>query len=214
MAGELDDPGNQGQLPRTDRRVARTKAAIEEAFAALVNEHGYENVTVEEIAMTADVAKATFYAHYDNKAAVLHAVFSRLTQERVERISYREGPWTGGVRRSAVRYMYEHAGDQPDIYKVCLGDPVVRASYAASLARAAEDNIDKRLAALGRQPRVSVPVMSRAFAAGLVGILEAWLEGEIEGSAHEVADMALDVVVAGVAWGQRVTLEELGYLDD
>ena len=48
---------------RTQRRVARTKAAIEDAFVQLVLEQGYERVAVEDITDRADLARATFYAH-------------------------------------------------------------------------------------------------------------------------------------------------------
>ena len=74
---------------RVQRRVARTKAAIEDAFVQLVLEHGYERVAVEDICDRADLARATFYAHYPNKEAVLFAVFNRLTEDLMERVAYR-----------------------------------------------------------------------------------------------------------------------------
>ena len=52
---------------RTERRVARTKAAIEDAFVQLVLEHGYERVAVEDISDRADLARATVYAHYPTR---------------------------------------------------------------------------------------------------------------------------------------------------
>jgi len=78
---------------RTERRVARTKAAIEDAFVQLVLERGYDRVAVEDIADRADLARATFYAHYPNKEAVLFSVSNRLVEDLMERISYRDGPW-------------------------------------------------------------------------------------------------------------------------
>jgi Bacterial regulatory proteins, tetR family len=51
---------------RVQRRAARTKAAIEDAFVQLVLERGYERSAVEDITDRADLARATFYAHYPN----------------------------------------------------------------------------------------------------------------------------------------------------
>ena len=68
---------------RVQRRVARTKAAIEDAFVQLVLERGYDRVTVEDITDRADLARATFYAHYPNKEAVQYSVFNRLTEDLV-----------------------------------------------------------------------------------------------------------------------------------
>ena len=87
---------------RVQRRVARTKAAIEDAFVQLVLERGYERVAVEDITDRADLARATFYAHYPNKEAGLFSVFNRLTEDLMQRIAYQGGPWNV-VRRDACR---------------------------------------------------------------------------------------------------------------
>ena len=75
------------------RRVARTTAAIEDAFSQLVLEQGYERVTVDDICDRADLARATIYPHYPNKEAVLLSVSSRLTEDLMGRIAYQDGPW-------------------------------------------------------------------------------------------------------------------------
>ena len=84
---------------RVQRRVARTKAAIEDAFVQLVLERGYDRVTVEDITDRADLARATFYAHYPNKEAVQYSVFNRLTEDLVQRIADQGGPrpWSPGT---------------------------------------------------------------------------------------------------------------------
>src|SRR6516162_6182672 len=78
---------------RAQRRVARTKAAIEDAFVQLVLERGYERVAVEDISDRADLARATFYSHYPNKEAVLFSVFNRLIEDLVQRIADQGGAW-------------------------------------------------------------------------------------------------------------------------
>jgi AcrR family transcriptional regulator len=207
--GVVQEPVSQ-PLSRTERRVLKTKAAIEEAFVAVVLREGYDQATVEDIAQEADVAKATFYAHYESKEALLTAVFSKLLADLAQRISYREGPWNT-VRRGAVEALYAHARELQDLYKVCLRDPRARSSYTASVTRYAEENFVRRLAALGREPRVPAPVMARAFAGAHVALLESWLEGEIAGSDQDLAAMQLDLLIAGFAWAHRITLAELGY---
>jgi hypothetical protein len=56
-----------------------------------------------------------------------------------------------------------------------------------------------------------VPVMARAFVGAHVAILEAWLAGELDGDAEQLASMALDLLVAGAAWAHGFRLDELGY---
>ena len=195
---------------RVQRRVARTRAAIEDAFVQLVLEHGYDRVAVEDICDRADLARATFYSHYPNKEAVLLAVSGRLLEDLMQRIAYRGGPWDE-VRRDAMQAMYKHAAEMPDLYRACMSDARTRQAYLSILTRGAEQNFRARLKAFNRQPRVPVPVMARAFAGAHVAILEAWLAGELEGDVEQRASMALDLLVAGSAWANGFGLDELGY---
>ena len=195
---------------RVQRRVARTKAAIEDAFVQLVLEHGYERVAVEDICDRADLARATFYAHYPNKEAVLFAVFNRLIEDLMQRIAYRSGPWNE-VRRDAIQTGYAHAAEMPDLYRACLSDARTRRAYVSTLSRYAEQNFRDRLNAVNNQPRIPVPVMARAFVGAHLAILEAWLAGELQGDIEELASMALDLFVAGGAWAHGLRLDEVGY---
>jgi len=195
---------------RVQRRVARTKAAIEDAFVQLVLEQGYERVAVEDISDRADLARATFYAHYPNKEAVLFSVSNRLTEDLMQRIAYRSGPWNV-VRRDAIQAAYMHAAERPDLYRACLSDARTRQAYLSTLSRYVEQNFRDRLKALNRQPRVPVPVMARGFVGAHLAILEAWLGGELDGDVEELASMALDLLIAGGAWANGVRLDELGY---
>jgi len=50
-----------------DRRVQRTRALLQDALIALMMEKGYEAATVQDIIDRANVARATFNAHFANK---------------------------------------------------------------------------------------------------------------------------------------------------
>src|SRR5882762_8220495 len=50
-----------------DRRVARTRKALQHALLALMLKKGYDAITVEEICAEADVGRSTFYAHFTGK---------------------------------------------------------------------------------------------------------------------------------------------------
>jgi AcrR family transcriptional regulator len=194
---------------RTQRRVARTKAAIEDAFVALVLERGYDQVTVEDITDRADLARATFYAHYPNKEAVQFSVFNRLTEDLVQRLAGQGGP-PGAVHRDVILAAYTQAADMPDLYRTCLSDARTRQAHLSALSRYAEHNFRDRLTASGTQPRVPVPVMARAFVGAHVALLEAWLADELDGDIEELASMALDLLIYGTAWAHGIRLDEPG----
>jgi len=199
-----------GPGSRVQRRVARTKAAIEDAFVQLVLEQGYERVAVEDIADRADLARATFYAHYPNKEAVLLSVSNRLTENLMQRIAYQGGPWNV-VRRDALQTAYKHAAENPDLYRACMSEARTRQAYLSIVSRYAEQNFRDRLDALGRQPRIPVTVVARGFVGAALAILDAWLAGELDGDIEQLASMALDLFIAGGAWANGISLDEIGY---
>lgn len=56
---------------REDRRVIRTKKAIRTAFAELIAEKEYKDITVTDIAQRADINRKTFYNYYHNTEDLL-----------------------------------------------------------------------------------------------------------------------------------------------
>ena len=56
---------------KEDRRVIRTKKAIRSAFAELIAEKEYKDITVTDIAERADINRKTFYNYYSNIEALM-----------------------------------------------------------------------------------------------------------------------------------------------
>ncbi len=63
---------------KEDRRVQRTQRLLREALLALIQEKGFEALSVQEIIDRANVGRATFYAHFDNKEDLLVSGFDEL----------------------------------------------------------------------------------------------------------------------------------------
>lgn len=51
----------------TDLRVIRTKEAIQKALVDLIEEKGFEAITVKDITTKAGINRGTFYTHYEDK---------------------------------------------------------------------------------------------------------------------------------------------------
>lgn len=61
-----------------DRRQRKTREAIFHAFTKLLSEKNFSQITVCEIITNADVARATFYAHFETKDSLLKQLCEEL----------------------------------------------------------------------------------------------------------------------------------------
>lgn len=51
---------------KIDRRIKKTKIALQEAFIKLLNKKNFDEITITDISREADTSRKTFYNHYSN----------------------------------------------------------------------------------------------------------------------------------------------------
>jgi AcrR family transcriptional regulator len=55
----------------TDRRILRTREAIQDALIDLIEDRGFESISIKDIAERANINRGTFYLHYHDKFDLL-----------------------------------------------------------------------------------------------------------------------------------------------
>ena len=74
------------QDEKEDPRITRTRGLLEQAFMEVVAEKGFQSVSVQDITDKAGVNRATFYAHFADKYALLdHSIRMQFKQELEKR---------------------------------------------------------------------------------------------------------------------------------
>ncbi|MCP4368162.1 MAG: TetR family transcriptional regulator, partial [Deltaproteobacteria bacterium] len=63
---------------KPDRRAIRSKRLIIEALRELILEKDYKKISVSDIVKRADIGRATFYAHFEDKEDLGKFFFSQL----------------------------------------------------------------------------------------------------------------------------------------
>jgi AcrR family transcriptional regulator len=66
---------------RRERKKREMRERIYETARLLFLEHGFEATTVEQISETADIAQATFFNYFPNKAAVLREMTREVSEQ-------------------------------------------------------------------------------------------------------------------------------------
>ena len=68
-------------MPRSDRRRQRTRAAIIAAGQHLFATRSLEGVSIDDIVAAADVAKGSFYNHFDHKEGLADTIIERVQDD-------------------------------------------------------------------------------------------------------------------------------------
>src|SRR5215469_9451445 len=123
---------------QTDLRVRRTQANLREALIGLIEEKGFDAVTVGDIAERAMVNRATFYRHYPDKYALVTGIFEEAVNQIFREIAplpqNLEGllsSWSELDAKAADSYIssqlaawsafFEHVARNARLYRVMLG---------------------------------------------------------------------------------------------
>ena len=169
-----------------DRRVRRTKAALQRAMVELVVEQGYHDISIDALASRADVTRATFYAHYPTKEALLTAVVDRFADEVVAALEASEEE-AGPAGRLEV--LLEHARGARDVLGIIVrgegdGGPLRRFTERVEAVIAAD--LAERSAASGVTPRLDRTLITHLRAAQVVAAV-AWFLDHPKASPSETA---------------------------
>lgn len=156
-----------------DRRVRKTKAALQQAMVELVIEQGYEAISIDALAGRADVTRATFYAHYPSKAALLTAVVDAFADAVIAALEAAEGADHPGGR---LEVLLEQARASRDVLGIIVrgegdGGPLRRFTERVEEVIAAD--LAARMAESHATPRVDPSLITRLRAAQVVAAV-AW----------------------------------------
>jgi AcrR family transcriptional regulator len=192
----------KGPDAQPDRRVRRSRAAIRDAFLALVSERGYEQVTVDDVARRADIARATFYAHFRDKNELLTSIVGELTAELATAAMPLTPSGTTPLQGAAVRELFRFADANRDLYRVVVSGEAggrARHAYVEALIEPVVGFLTAYAAAHGSRPRVAPDILARAWVGSLTAVLEWWLTVDDPPTADEAVLHFMRYAVPGLA---------------
>ena len=185
-----------------DRRVRRTRDALQKAFIALILDKGYDTLTIEEICAAADVGRSTFYAHYaskdDLKRSAIDEHLRTLFQQSREA---HPGETDGKEPVSPTLAILEHAREHRDYCRA-----VVRGGGAAlaveTIREALADHIRQEVRDL--DPDGASSAFLREFTVQYVvgafmSVLTWWIQSGAKRPAEEMEALFRDITRKGTA---------------
>lgn len=165
---------------KTDRRIAKSRTAIQNAFLTLLSARGFDAVTVKEIAELADVSRKTFYLHYVDKHDLLNAIITTRLDELAVICEQKRGK--GLVEGTVIWFCYFE--ERRDFFAALFATEST-VSFRYRLLDFMMEQLGQKLEAV--DPAKNTEVLRRFMGMAVLGIVEACVLGRLEQSTQAAA---------------------------
>ena len=196
--------------PAADTLRERTRRAVQgeliDAAQRLFAEHGFEAVTVDQIAAAAGMSKRSFFRYFTGKDEVILGKVARQGEEFARALAARpsdEPVWT------ALRRMFDWAveyGSDPavgrhaaEMDRLIQSSPTLRAGYLQRMEHAQTQVVEELLRREGQQGAASLPRIAAAavVAAAFAALLQAHAHAQATGTSFGAAlDDAMEAIAS------------------
>jgi AcrR family transcriptional regulator len=172
---------------KMDRRVQRTRELLKNALMQLIDEKGYDAITVQDVVERANVGRTTFYSHYESKDDLLLDHYTEFASHLIE---------------SPLSYD-DLMGDDPPVEMVrflqtmtqgkARYSAITRGRYAEFVIRGAYLQLERNLTASlhaafpDTKPAYSLDLLVNYVVRAQHSLIDWWLTGRTDHSVEDVA---------------------------
>jgi AcrR family transcriptional regulator len=179
------------------RRSAATRQRIHDTALRLFQEHGFEAVTVGQIAAGAGVSVPTFYAHFPSKE---HVVMQLPTSDQIAQIIAGQPddlPVGERIRRAVPEWLAQWTPEDLEAHlarwRVIATTPPLR-TRAAEFERTTAGMVADALPAEGTGLRPGDAIVVNAYLSAYTSAVLAWADGNGERKLEEHVEEAFDAL--------------------
>jgi len=187
---------------KVDRRIQRTRQLLQQALIELVVERGYEAISIQDVTERANVARTTFYLHYENKDELLLSSVRDMIEELLDRLQPGEAGKGAGFR---------HIAENAAFYRAILGkrgSPAFAAKLHDFLAGVVCERVKVWAGGLERPFRVPAGFVTHYLVGAYMGTAMWWLENGMPCPAEDMERMLDQFASGGVDWALATDTSE------
>jgi AcrR family transcriptional regulator len=170
---------------KSDRRVLRTRDTLGDALFALMQEKGFNEITVQDLLDRAGVGRSTFYVHYLDK----HDLFLSDVEDFFEKFSTAlERRGASPKRLLPVKELFTHVREALEFYAAVVSSgkindvPALGRGYFARL-------IDERLQSAGEIEPGQRSAQAHALAGSFFSLLNWWMDKGMKAEPQKMDDL-------------------------
>ena len=182
---------------KQDRRSQRTQQALMDALIALLAVKNYDEISINDIVDRANVGRATFYAHYQDKDDLLRNGFERVLDMLLQHISLVE---TDQNLQLDTTPLFLHAKGHYELYRMLVwgsGFEVLTRDGHAALGAKFQQSFALILSGKP-EPPVPLDILSYSLAGTLLILLKWWLDNKMPYPPEYMNSIFQQLVMPGI----------------
>ena len=187
---------------RLDPRIKRTRSLLKTALLNLIDETGFDAITVRDLTDRAEINRATFYQHYLDKFDLLEKSIKNELQDLVTTVEPRnreEFTITGGEPSPIHIRLFEYISEHAYFFQVMMGKNGVP-SFQHQVASQIQDFMSEVLDHMHpdfKDAHVPKDFFTHYVAAAMIGLGMYWLESGMKYSPRYMAEKASYLTIWG-----------------
>lgn len=194
-----------------DIRINRTRKSLYDALLSLMDEKGFEFISVYDLTKRAEINRVTFYLHYQDKYDLLdQTITEKLNQLKKEvDIAYASKPLhPHKAPRETLIMMLEHIYKNSVFYKVMFNKNPV-SSFVTRFERLFNEFSETGFNIMC--PNCQESIVNRNIyiqyaSSAQVGVIKYWLQNGMKESPRHLADQLTHITNLGLQiWGFQIT---------
>ena len=171
---------------KTDLRITKTYAALENAFISLMEEKSFDDISVQELCDLALIRRTTFYKHFSDKYEYLDFFIQNIRNELVQE----NLPLNGASQEEYYKITSEKIIEWFKKNEVIVRR-VLQSNGKSLLKQMVEELIYNDMLSLLKQAEVGSIIKPEIYASfisgGMIQVVQRWIIGEIDVAEEELA---------------------------
>ena len=169
-----------------DQRVIRTRRQLQASFIALVNERGFEAVTIRDVTAHAGVGYRTYFRHYKDTRDLLEDALAEFLEEVTQMLV---PPDSLDMTERNVITMFQYIEKKADLFRAYYRSPFFEDSKSMrAFSRKVTRNVFANTA-------IPSEVVQSHFYYSMMNLYRWWVENEMSISAENMGRHAHDLIV-------------------
>lgn len=189
---------------RPDRRIQRTRQLLKQTSLEIIREKGFRAMSIQEITERANVNRGTFYVHFADKYALLHAISRDEFHHLLESKLPPDLQWDRRTLHLLIQAVLDHSENLHN-HRQLLNDVGSLNDLGLLIDRAAQEELTELLVGWLKQGRgratswqVPVETIAKVVSWVIFGMAAQWGQESSTKAREQMVNDVLLVIMRGV----------------